>query len=181
MRTGLSRFVVPLIVGLAATTVALAAVHLKPPNRNPTFVDGGLFLTSTGSLAGLGNEDVVILLTASGNATATCTNPSGRSQPPGQNPAPVTLTGVQAIPSEEIKNGNVTFNVTTGTPTSPVPGAPDCPNTQWTETITDVSFTSAVIRVEQPAGATVLTVSCTFNPPTSNGGVPASTVTCTAT
>jgi len=49
----------------------------------------------------------------------------------------------------------------------------------WTETITDMAFTSAVVTVQQPVGTTVLTATCTFSPPTSNGPVPGSTVSCT--
>jgi hypothetical protein len=44
--------------------------------------------------------------------------------------------------------------------------------------ITDVSFTSAVITVEQPPGTLVLTVTCTFSPSTSDGAVSAKDVTC---
>lgn len=157
-------------------------VHLKPPNKNPTFVDKGLVLEAVGNLAGLGNEDVVITLAATANATATCTNPgSGGTQPPGQNPAPIEVQGTQAIPADEIKNGNVSFDVTTEAPTSPIPGAPGCPNTNWTETITDLSFTEATITVEQPAGTTVLSLTCTFSSPTSNGSVPVGNVSCTPT
>lgn len=160
-------------VGLASA----ASVHFKQ-NQFPAFTDQGLVLNAQGALAGLGNEDLVILLTARANVTATCTNPSGNNQPPGQNPAPITVTGSEAIPASEIKNGNVAFNVSTNPPKSPIPGAPDCPNTQWTETITDLSFTSATLTVQQPAGTTVLTASCTFNPATRNGAVPKSSVTC---
>jgi hypothetical protein len=80
------------------------------------------------------------------------------------------------IPASEVKNGTTTFFVITTAPTTPVPGAPDCPNNQWTETITDLSFTSAVITIKQPNP--VLTISCTFSPATSNGNVPAGTVSC---
>jgi hypothetical protein len=96
------------------------------------------------------------------------------------------VTGSTAVPKSDIKNGNVTIATTTGAPVTPIPGAPDCPNPQWTERITDMAFTSATIRLFQDSnenglfedGELVLTVTCTFSPPTSNGTVPRSGFTC---
>lgn len=182
MRRLLSTILMTLLALLIGTSAALASsVHLKGgSNAKPSFTDNGLTLSASGELSGLGMGDVVVSLTATGNPTATCTNPSGQNQPPGQNPAAVTETGSEAIPASEIKNGNVAFDVSTKPPTNPIPGAPGCPNSNWTETITNVAFTSATITVEQPEGTTVLTVNCTFSPPTSNGSVPSNTVTCTS-
>jgi len=150
-----------LLAVVALTTVQAAAgnVHLK--NKPPvSFTDQGLSLSSSGALTGLGNGDIVIALTATGQPVASCTNPSGQNQPAGQNPATVTLSGVQSIPGSAIKNGNVSFNVSTGTPQTPVPGAPECPNPQWTENITDVVFSSATITVYQPCDDTTAPISC---------------------
>jgi hypothetical protein len=185
------RFLV--VIGVFATMTMFAqqawAVNPHLKGNNPIlFTDNGLTLTATVSYAGLGNFDSLQVLTATGNPTATCTNPSGKNQPPGQNPAPVTTTGTTPVNADDIKNGNVTITTTTASPTTPIPGAPDCPNIRWTETITDVAFTSATIQLfqDQTAGTgtfgrwetLVLTVNCTFSPPTSNGPVPSSGFTC---
>jgi hypothetical protein len=167
------------LVLLLGTTAYASNVHLKPPSSSPAFTDLGLTLRASGALAGLGGGDIVINMSATADATATCTNPAGHTQPPGQNPAPVTVAGSQIIPQGEIKNGNVSFSVTTQGPVTPIAGAPGCPNPQWTEDITDLSFTSANITVDQPAGTLVLTVSCLFSPATNNGPVPKQTVSCT--
>jgi hypothetical protein len=171
--TGMVAFV------LAATMTTFgASVHLKGgANAEPNFIDGGLTLNAAASLAGLGNEDVLVTLSATAAATSTCTNQGG-NQAPGQNPAEVTVSGSQSIPASEIKNGNTSFNVTTVAPVTPIPGAPGCPNPNWRQDITDLSFTTATITVEQPAGTLVLTVNCTFVEPTTNGAVAGSNVTC---
>jgi hypothetical protein len=173
------------VLGLTATSALAASPHLK--GNNPvSFTDNGLTLSATVSYAGLGNFDTLQKLTATGQPTATCTNPAGATQPPGQNPAEVTLTGTTPVSASDIKNGNVTISTTTAAPVTPIPGAPGCPNSKWTETITDVAFTSATIQVFQDQDANgsfetlVLTVSCTFNSPTSNGPVPSSNFSCTA-
>jgi hypothetical protein len=171
-----------------ATTLALAGssayasnVHLKGgKNAEPAFTDLGLRLQGSGELTGLGNADVLVTLTARADVTSTCTNQGGNTAP-GQNPAPITVSGSQAIPAGAIKNGNVAFKVTTAAPNPIIAGAPDCPNTNWTEAISDLAFTSATITVEQPVGTLVLTVTCSISPATSNGAVAAGAVSCSQT
>lgn len=153
-------------------------VHLKGgANAEPSFFDGGLALSGSGELAGLGNGDVLVTLNATANVAATCTN-QGSHQAPGQNPAPISVTGSQAIPEGEVKNGTTPFSVATVPPDPVIPGARDCPNTNWTELIENLLFTSATITVEQPVGTVVLVVSCSFSPPTSDGAVPKQDVSC---
>ncbi len=170
-----------LLALLVAAVPALASsVHLKGgANAEPAFTDDGLTLTASGELAGLGFGDVLVTLEATADVTSTCTN-NGGNQAPGQNPAPITVSGSQAIPQDELKNGNTPFLVMTMPPETPIPGAPDCPNPNWAEEITDLAFTSATITVEQPVGTVVLVVSCTFAEPTTDGAVNKNNVSCTS-
>ena len=164
---------------LAGGVTAFAqSVHLKGGSTaKPIFIDLGVVLETAGAISGLGNGDVLISLTAEADVTSTCTNQGGNTAP-GQNPAPITVSGGQAIPEDELKNGNTPFHVLTVAPVTIIPGAPDCANNNWTEEITDLAFTSAVVTVEQPVGNLVLTVTCTFTPPTTNGLVPRASVAC---
>ena len=165
-------------VAAASSAAFASSVHLKGGGgAKPSFRDIGLALTATGSLVGLGNGDVLVILSATANATANCCTPGGSCKVPGHNPAPVSVSGSESIPASEIKNGTTPFAVTTQSPTSPIPGAPDCPNGSWTENITDLAFKSATVTVMQ-SGSTVLTVNCSFSAPTSDGPVPSQNVTC---
>lgn len=173
--------VVCLLLVAAVAPVGAASVHLKGGKKaEPAFTDTGLSLTAEGALSGLGNGDVLISLEATADVTSTCTNQGG-NQAPGQNPAPLTVLGSVALPEEEIKNGNTPFSVTTLAPPVVIPGAPDCPNPNWTETIEDLAFTSATITVEQPIGTVVLVVECTIFPPSNDGQVSKADVTCSQT
>lgn len=167
------------VLVLAVSVVSAANVHLKGGrNAEPAFEDLGLALSASGELSGLGYGDVMVYIDATADVVSTCTNNGGNAAP-GQNPAPINVSGSTTItPDERSKNGNTPFTVETEEPESEIPGAPDCPNPNWVETIDDLLFTSATISVEQPAGTVVFTTTCTFDPPTSDGAVHKNDVTC---
>jgi hypothetical protein len=165
---------VAVIAFAALLTQAASASNVHWKHGSPKFTDNGLTLTESGTVAGVGGGDLLITLTATANPTATCTNPgNGVHQPPGQNPAPVTVSGSVSLPASAVKNGNASYVVTTDPPTSPIAGAPDCPNASWSEDITDMAFTSASLTIVQ-GGAPVFAApnsTCTFSPPTADGSV----------
>src|SRR5712691_10767472 len=139
------------VLGLVAQSALAVSVHWK--KGSPTFSDNGLQLTESGTVAGVGGGNVLVLLSAQANVSATCSNPSvndGKDQQPtGQNPAPITITGAQPIAGTEIKNGNLTYSVQTQSPGATVAGAPDCPGKSWSENIKDLAFTSAQLVILQ--------------------------------
>lgn len=143
-----------LVLGLSATVALAASVHFKQ-NRVPKLTDNGLTASVSGALSGLGNGDVTITVFAEGEGTTVLTSPGGNAAP-GQNKVPLTLVGTQSIPSSQVKNGNLSFRVSTEAPETPTPEEAGAPNHNWTVELTDVEFTSYTLVVEQ-GGVVVLT------------------------
>jgi len=139
-----------LLLAVALTVVAVPALAANPHFVvGPTFTDNGTSLSASGSIAGLGNKDVTIVLSATGTASITCTNKGGNVAP-GQSKT-VTTTG--SVSNLRPENGRVNFTVTTA-PATLGSGQGNqkyqgCPNGNWTPTITDVEFTSATLSVYQ--------------------------------
>jgi hypothetical protein len=146
-----------IVASIAVGVVWAASVHYT---KGPTCGSSATTATCTGTIAGLGNANVLIDLSFP-NATATtiCSN-KGSKDVPGQNPAvPVDVEGTVSI--TKIKNGSVSFTVTTEPPENPSSAEAGCPNNNWTARIDTITFGTGTLTVEQPAGTPVLTTTVT--------------------
>jgi len=138
-----------IVLSITAGVVFAASIHFK--NSQPvTSTNNGSALTATvcGALTGLGYGDVTITVTATAKPTTLCSN-KGSNPAPGQNPADATVSGTQAFPANQIKNGNLSFCVTTQPPAQPTWDQAGCANSNWTGQITDMNFTSFTVSVVQ--------------------------------
>ena|SRR5712691_2379132 len=151
--------------GLAST--ASAGVHYL---GDVTFTKdcATLTLTASGRIAGLGNANAIVSISAAANPTTTCTSPGG-NQSPGQNPAPIILTGVASVNNDaDPKNGSRSFMVTTDPPTQPTNAkTAGCPNKNWTAHIDNLDFTSATITVTQGTATVLGPTTFPISPPLS--------------
>lgn len=148
------------LLALASVTIGVvwaANAHYK---KGPFVVDNGLTATATGSIAGLGNGNVIVTLDFPGaTGTTTCTNHGG-NQAAGQNPAAdASTSGSQLI--TKVKNGTVSFTVTTDVPANPTPQEAGCPGNNWTAAFNNITFGSGTLTIQQDDGTgnfvTVLT------------------------
>lgn len=165
---------------LAASAALAGSPHFKK-NGEPVCTFSGTLsipVTCTGTLAGLGNEDLNLHLSVSGFALYQCQNGGGNTAP-GQNRV---LTGPAtsdtSIPASAIKNGNLTFTTNPATLTAPptVSGATaGCPNPNWTGVNPTLTLTSITLDIFQPVTTQIF--HCTASDP--NGLTSPVTLTCT--
>lgn len=132
-----------MIIALLTTPVAAGgAVKFN----SVTFSLGSLI--ANGTLTGLGNTDVSVVLDASGNPVITCSN-SGGNQVPGQSYPRVSASGNQLLDGDSAvrKNGKSPFGVETVDPETIPWDQAGCPNANWTGHIDFIYWTDATLSV----------------------------------
>jgi len=167
-------------LALVALVTSAHAVQFKN-NKDPAFKDLGFSLHARRIIDGLTQgENITISITATANPVVQCINPTNdKVFPPSSTPDPIGVSGFSRINKALISDeGRVLMNVATDAPPLNIEGAPDCAKHQTIEEITDLRFTQAHIVISQPPSTPVLTVTCTFNPPTNDGLVPPAEVSC---
>jgi hypothetical protein len=130
---------IPLIVTVALLLLALSVVPAFAASPHyvcgPQSTSTTTSVTTTGCIAGLGNEDVTI--TQSIDVAVTCHNPGKNSDVPGQR---------KSFSSSEIAlhpdNGRLNFSITTSV--GDLTGA--CPNGQWVPSGTITGSSLAVYQ-----------------------------------
>jgi hypothetical protein len=126
---------------LITSTVFAGAIKLSA-----SFSLGSLI--AEGYMTGLGNQDVKVVLEASGFPVVTCTNLGG-NHAPGQNPPKLSAEGVTVVFGDDAfkKNGKSPYGVETNDPVFVDPVEYGCPNANWTATVDFIHWTDATIRV----------------------------------
>ena len=153
MRTLLWLSGAALLAGAVMASLAVAAVNVK---SEPTASFSGATVTLTGGeFSGLGSVEAIANLTATGEATYTCTNPQGHASP-GQNPveAEEGSSGPFNLGNSE-HNGRGTISsieasvTAPPTPTAKQVGCGGTGSTKWKVTLNSLTATGAHLAITQ--------------------------------
>jgi hypothetical protein len=157
---------------IALSVSAMSAVAQQAPTTitiqgNQTFDVNGLSLEYEATLVFSGTlpGGMVLHVDGTANATAICLSPGGNtSKNQDQIPVstPITVSGTEVI-GKFSSSGFAAF-VSTNPPPA-IPGAPDCSNDKWTERVTGLDFTSAIVTILDPTQDILFQEVCQFNPP----------------
>lgn len=131
-------------IGLSPTEAACAQFSRSGVLN---FTDHGLTGTLCGRLIDLEGADVTLTLVARGAATVSCTNSSGRTKP-GDSVA-ITVTGTAFFSATQVKNGNLSFCVSTEAPKMHALNNSRDGEDFWISFFEDMEFSSARLTVRQ--------------------------------
>lgn len=167
---------VMVLFGTASAAAIAASPHFKKGGEPVCTVSvtgtNSASTTCRASLSGLGGGDLVINTTVSGSAVYQCSNGGGNTAP-GQNRVLVgPVTAPTTIPSDQIKNGNVSFTTNPAVLTAPTTvsgAAAGCPNANWTGVNPVLTVTNITMTIAQ-GGVTLFTCSAS-NPNGLSGNV----------
>ncbi len=136
---------------LLIASIPLAAHGGRLSYKGLSFEYGSI--TANATLTGIGGDDVIVTLSASGIPVVTCSN-KGANEAPGRNPSRVGASGGDLIGEFDIsRNGTAPFSATAEEPLTfalAVDGG--CPNNNWTAYIDFVLWDTANISVRDLAG-----------------------------
>jgi hypothetical protein len=137
---GVMRPITTLMTCLVLIAFAAAPAFSAPHYQSgPTCVAGNNTVTCVGDIAGLGNDNIDVVVEASG--TTTCQN-RGSKPPEGQEPPGLDTTATGEESDIRVKNGRATYSVT-------AVAANPCPDRM----IATTTFTSVTVTVFQPSGS----------------------------
>jgi hypothetical protein len=160
-----NRLVLALLISATPLVLLAASPHYKKGGQPVCTASGATVTCSTGSVAGLGNFDVLVSMTFTASQGQLCHNPGNSNTVPGQNPATGTGGGSVSLPAGDIKNGTLTVPSITGTAniTASSADAAGCPNPNWTVTLSGpVTISGGVYTFESPPGTVIPQLSFTF-------------------
>ena len=162
-------------IGIPTATIASALLLIAPMFAiadSPHFIgtpkltknaDGSISVTF--KAAGLGTGQYDVFLTADKvTMVLACVNPSGKQEPPGQNPPP-ELNVVGPTQTVDARNGQITVGppgVSLPAPETPTPEEAGCKSSPgWTVRVVSITFEDVVLHV-QPIGSDTDVLSFNF-------------------